>query len=45
MRHVDAPFSTLATHDLVLAILRGSISDTTDAAVWLSRHAAASPRD
>jgi hypothetical protein len=44
-RHVDAPFSTLATHDLVLAILRGSVSDTTDTAVWLSRHAAASPRD
>jgi hypothetical protein len=44
-RHVDAPFSTLATHDLVLAILRGSVSDTTDTAIWLSRHAAASPRD
>ena len=44
-RHVDAPFSTLATHDLVLAILRGSVSDTTDTAVWLSRHAAASQRD
>jgi hypothetical protein len=44
-RHLDAPFSTLAIHDLVLAILRGSISDTTDTAVWLSRHAAASSRD
>jgi len=44
-RHVDAPFSTVATHDLVLAILRGSVSDTTDTAVWLSRHAAASARD
>jgi len=29
--------------DLVLAILRGSVSDTNDAA-WLSRQPAASPR-
>ncbi|MGH7390176.1 MAG: sulfatase-like hydrolase/transferase [Candidatus Rokuibacteriota bacterium] len=43
--HVDAPFSTLATHDLVLAILRGSIDDTGDAAAWLARQPVASPRD
>jgi len=44
-RHLDVAFSTLATHDLVLAILRGSIADTSDAATWLARHAAVSPRD
>jgi hypothetical protein len=43
-RHVDVVFGTLAAHDLVLAILRGSVSDTSDAAAWLSRQAAASPR-
>lgn len=43
--HVDAPFNTLATHDLVLAILRGSIMDTGDAAVWLTRNPVAPPRD
>jgi hypothetical protein len=43
--HVDVPFNTLGTHDLVLAILRGSISDTSDAAVWLARQPAAPPRD
>jgi hypothetical protein len=43
--HVDAAFSTVATHDLILAILRGSISDTRDAATWLSRQKAAPPRD
>ena len=43
--HVDAVFNTLATHDLVLAILRGSVSDTNDTALWLSRLAAASVRD
>jgi len=43
--HVDAAFSTLITHDLVLAILRGSIRDASDAAAWLSRHAAAKPRE
>ena len=35
--HVEVVFGTLATHDLVLAILRGSVSDTSDAAAWLSR--------
>lgn len=43
--HVDAPFSTLAAHDLVLAILRGSIGDTTEAAAWLARRPVAPPRD
>jgi hypothetical protein len=44
-RHVDVVLSTLATHDLLLAILRGSISDTSDAATWLSRRPLASPGD
>ena len=43
--HVDAAFNTLATHDLVLAILRGSISDTRAAADWLARNPVAPPRD
>jgi hypothetical protein len=43
--HVDAAFNTVATHDLVLAILRGSVSDTRDVAAWLSRQKAAPPRD
>ena len=43
--HVDAPFNTLATHDLVLAILRGSIKDSDDAAAWLARNPAVPPRD
>jgi hypothetical protein len=43
--HVDAAFNTLATHDLVLAILRGSIRDTGDAAAWIARQAVAPPRD
>ncbi len=42
--HVDAAFNTLATHDLVLAILRGSIQDSDDAAAWLARNPAAPPR-
>jgi hypothetical protein len=41
---VDAAFGTQATHDLVLAILRGSISDASAAAAWISRPAVASPR-
>ena len=43
--HADAAFSTLATHDLVLAILRGSIADTRDAAAWLEHHPVAAPKD
>jgi len=42
--HVEVVFGTLATHDLVLAILRGSISDTSDAAAWLSRETTTSTR-
>jgi hypothetical protein len=42
--HVDAPFNTLATHDLVLAILRGSIADTANAARWLATNPAPPPR-
>src|SRR5206468_1519359 len=30
--HVDAPFNTVGTHDLILAILRGSVSDSRDPA-------------
>jgi len=44
-RDVDAVFSTLATHDLLLAILRGSISDTSEAANWIARNTTASPSD
>jgi Sulfatase len=43
--HVDGAFNTLGTHDLVLAILRGSISDTEGAANWLRRYPSAPPRD
>jgi hypothetical protein len=43
--HVDAAFNTLATHDLLLAILRGSIGDTGDVAAWLARNSVAPPRD
>jgi hypothetical protein len=43
--HVDAAFNTLATHDMVLAILRGSIRDSGDAAAWLARNPVAPPRD
>jgi hypothetical protein len=42
--YVDAPFNTVATHDLVLAILRGSIIDTQAAAAWLSKNPPAPPR-
>jgi hypothetical protein len=43
--HVDTGFNTLAAHDLILAILRGSVSDTADAATWLARQPVAPPRD
>jgi hypothetical protein len=43
--HVDMAFNTLATHDLVLAILRGSVSDTNDVAAWLARQPMAPPKD
>jgi sulfatase-like protein len=43
--YVDGAFNTLGTHDLVLAILRGSISDTAGAATWLRRSPPAPPRD
>jgi len=43
--HVDAPVNTLGTHDLILAILRGSVSDTREAAAWLAGHSVAPPRD
>ncbi len=34
----DAPFNTLLTHDLLLAILRGEVSTPVQAAGWLDRH-------
>lgn len=43
--YVDSAFSTLGTHDLVLAILRGSIGDTAAAVTWLARNPLAPPRD
>jgi hypothetical protein len=42
--HVDTPFSTVATHDLILAILRGSVADAGVAATWLARQTAARPK-
>jgi hypothetical protein len=42
--HVDAPFTTLVTHDLVVATLRGSIRDTDAAAAWLTSQRTASPK-
>ena len=32
------PFNTVLTHDLMLAILRGEVSDPGAAAAWLDRH-------
>ena len=43
--HVDGAFNTLVTHDLVLAILRGSISDSAAAADWLMRYPSTPPKD
>ena len=43
--HVDVAFNTLCTHDLVLAILRGSIADSHDVATWLTRDPMAPPKD
>ena len=43
--HVDAAFNTLGTHELVLAILRGSVRDTAGAAAWLSRYPSLPPKD
>lgn len=33
-----AQFNTILTHDLLLSILRGEVSDTKGAAAWLERH-------
>ena len=43
--HVDTAFNTLAAHDLALAILRGSIADTRDAAAWLTRQPPTPPKN
>jgi Sulfatase len=43
--HVDDAFNTLGTHDLVLAILRGSVTDGAGAATWLTRYPSKPPRD
>ena len=42
--HVDMAFNTLTTHDLILAILRGSVSDTSEAAAWLARQPVTPPK-
>lgn len=42
---VDGAFSTLVTHDLLLAILGGEVDTTEAAAVWLARRAPAPPKD
>ena len=34
----DTPFNTVLTHDLLLAILNGEVSDTKAAANWLDQH-------
>ena len=33
-----SPFNTVLTHDLLLAILNGEVSDTKGVALWLDRH-------
>ncbi|MGI8734306.1 MAG: sulfatase-like hydrolase/transferase [Pyrinomonadaceae bacterium] len=33
-----SPFNTVLTHDLLLAILRGEVSDVKGAGLWLDRH-------
>jgi hypothetical protein len=34
----NSPFNTVLTHDLLLAILSGEVSDTKEAAAWLDQH-------
>ena len=34
----EPPFNTVLTHDLLLAVLRGEVSDAKDAAAWLDRN-------
>jgi len=34
----EPPFNTVLTHDLLLAVLRGEVSDTKGAAAWLDRN-------
>jgi hypothetical protein len=34
----ERPFNTIVTHDLILAILRGELTDQTDTARWLDAH-------
>jgi hypothetical protein len=34
----NKPFNTILTHDLILAILRGEITNQQDTALWLDRH-------
>ena len=34
----DSPFNTALTHDLLLSILRGEVSDATSAARWIDQH-------
>jgi arylsulfatase A-like enzyme len=34
----DAPFNTVLTHDLILAVLRGELATPADVSRWLERH-------
>jgi hypothetical protein len=34
----ESPFNTVLTHDLLLAVLRGELSNAQDASLWLDRH-------
>ena len=34
----EPPFNTVLTHDLLLAVLRGEVSDAREAATWLDRN-------
>jgi hypothetical protein len=42
---VDVAFNTLATQDLILGVLRGSIRNVREAAAWLGGNPVAPPRD
>jgi hypothetical protein len=37
------PFNTILTHDLILAILRGEVTNAQNVAPWLDAHGAQTP--
>ena len=41
----DAPFNTVLTHDLLLAVLRGEVASPGAVAAWLDRHRTTVPVD